>query len=288
MIYVVLGMHKSGTTLITQMLHHSGINMGEFDKGLGYTDNNQFERHITQEINRELLHGYLIPPLDYLLRRSQQPEYNPAGYRRNKDSIALVRYRALQKKLMNADLQHISAEVQKLNAAYNDWGFKDPRTCLTYLAWRRALRDHRLIIVYRHYSQLLERYRVNKYNIARLYRVLYSWTLHNSAILKHLDSSDVNHIVINYEHLMQGEEDIERLAGFLGRSLQDVRDPALFRNRDQRKELSATARLIKPFLPADPDQVYAALAAKRDEELDIPAQGSMVIPGFESTDVFKV
>jgi hypothetical protein len=39
MIYVVLGMHKSGTTLVSQLLHQSGISMGEdFGEGRDYDD----------------------------------------------------------------------------------------------------------------------------------------------------------------------------------------------------------------------------------------------------------
>ena len=86
MIFVILGMHKSGTTLVSQTLHASGINMGDFDSSLTYDTNNKFERHNTQELNRDMLHGYLIPPLDYLLRRPFRSRYDRAGYRRNKDS----------------------------------------------------------------------------------------------------------------------------------------------------------------------------------------------------------
>ncbi len=99
MIYIVLGMHKSGTTLVAQTLHAAGINMGDFDESLTYDTNNKYERHDTQELNRDLLHGYLIPPLDYLLRKPFRPDYDQAGYRRNKDSIALIRSRALQNRL---------------------------------------------------------------------------------------------------------------------------------------------------------------------------------------------
>ncbi len=280
MIYVVLGMHKSGTTLVSQMLHYSGINMGEFDERLGYTDNNQFERHSTQEINRELLHGTLVPPMDYMLRRNRQPEYNAAGYRRNKDSIALVRFRTLQKKLDNVDLQNLSAEVQKLNAAHNDWGFKDPRTCLTYPAWQRVLPDHHIVVVYRHYSQLLKRYRINKYDLTRLYRVLYSWTLHNRAILSHIKSSNTPAIVISYEDMMQGDGEFERLQHFINHPLQDMRELALYRNRNHQGELPNAAHMLKPLLPADPDRIYAELGSWRACGLDGQTQDSGAATGI--------
>lgn len=285
MIYVVLGMHKSGTTLISQMLHYSGINMGVFDEGLDYTDNNQFERHSTQEINRELLHGTLLPPMDYMLRRNRQPEYNSAGYRRNKDSIAIVRLGALRKKLNNADLQPLLTEIQKLHAAHNDWGYKDPRTCLTYPAWKRVLPDHRIVVVYRHYSQLVNRYRIKKYDLTRLYRVLYSWTLHNRAILSHIEGSAAPAIFISYEDMMHDDGEFERLQHFINHPLMDAREPTLYRNRNKKVELPAAVRILKPLLPADPDRIYAELGRWRACGADGQTQGSGVTTGINPVTV---
>ena len=36
MIYIVLGMHKSGTSLVARTLHASGVDMGEFNDSLDY------------------------------------------------------------------------------------------------------------------------------------------------------------------------------------------------------------------------------------------------------------
>ena len=63
MIYVVLGMHKSGTTLVAKMLHASGINMGEsIDESADYSAGNHYERQSTAELNHVLLEGCLTPP----------------------------------------------------------------------------------------------------------------------------------------------------------------------------------------------------------------------------------
>ena len=53
MIYIILGMHKSGTTLISQILHKSGINMGNFNEDVSYDQGNKYERPASQKINRE-------------------------------------------------------------------------------------------------------------------------------------------------------------------------------------------------------------------------------------------
>ena len=55
MIYVVLGMHKSGTTLLARALHESGIVMGqEFPAGIDYVKA-KYEARWVQEINDEIL-----------------------------------------------------------------------------------------------------------------------------------------------------------------------------------------------------------------------------------------
>ena len=56
MIYIVLGMHKSGTTLISEILHHSGINMTEDQNTqLNYDQGNFYEWVAAVRFNREIL-----------------------------------------------------------------------------------------------------------------------------------------------------------------------------------------------------------------------------------------
>ncbi len=55
MIYVVLGMHKSGTTLVARTLHESGIIMGEeFPAGASYCSN-KYEAKWPQSFSDEIL-----------------------------------------------------------------------------------------------------------------------------------------------------------------------------------------------------------------------------------------
>jgi hypothetical protein len=264
MIYVILGMHKSGTTLIAQMLHESGIDMGDFNHELGYDEDNKYERHSTQELNRSLLDGYLIPSLSGLVRRWGRPEYDRAGYRKNSDSLALVRYKALKRKLVAERDQRINELIQACNHTHADWGFKDPRTCLTYPAWQHCLPDHRLIVVYRSYVQLVHRYLKKSQNFPKLFRILHSWTTHNMAILEHLNCSSAPAIILNYERMMSGDEEYQRLVTFLDRPLIDSRDPNLYRNREQEKVPQlAMVKYLLPFLPAQPQRIFQALEEKR-------------------------
>ncbi len=273
MIYVVLGMHKSGTTLVAEILHASGINMGAFEAHLDYDKGNKLERHETQAFNRQFLHGLLLPPLDYLARRPFQPQIAPAGYERNKDSLALVRQGALRRRLAAAPPDEWHALIARCQAAHADWGFKDPRTCLTYPAWRRALPAHRVIVVYRHVEALVRRYRTQGWRrLPRLYRTLYAWTLYNRLALAAAAGAPAAEpggvgkaaIVLNYERLMDGDEEFARLAAFVGRPLVDRRRPDLYRRRPDGEALPPAARLFRPLLPEDPEALWQRLEAARE------------------------
>ena len=47
-VFVVLGMHKSGTTLVSDILHRSGVPMVEVRSSEGYDQGNKMERDATR------------------------------------------------------------------------------------------------------------------------------------------------------------------------------------------------------------------------------------------------
>jgi hypothetical protein len=259
-IYVVLGMHKSGTTLVARLLHESGISMGEFDPRLGYGEGNRCERLEAQQVNRDLLHGYQLPPLGYLIRRSRRARHDAAGYVQNRDSQAYVRHRALARRLARPDapgrLREVIADCER---RHEDWGFKDPRTCLTYPAWRRALPEHRLVVVYRGLGQVLERSGASGRHGLRALRIVHAWCVYNGAILRALEGGAAPSVVLRYESLMESGDGIEKLARFVGRPLKDTRDPALYRARES-KPLPAWIRTLSPLLPVSPEEIDRRLS----------------------------
>lgn len=262
MIYVVLGMHKSGTTLVAQTLHAAGINMGDFDESLTYDTNNKYERHDTQELNRDLLHGYLMPPMDYLLRKPFRSNYDQAGYRRNKDSIALIRSGALQNRLQTQPPPLAMTDlISRHTQTYANWGFKDPRTCLTYPVWQAALPEHKVIIVFRHYRELMRRYKTAS-SKTRLFRVLHAWTMHNWFNLRYIDAAQTPTFVVRYEALMQDDEVFMRLEKFVGMPLPDQRNPSLYRNRAQATTPPPLPHWLTRQLPVQPENLYQTLVQK--------------------------
>ncbi len=240
MIYVILGMHKSGTSLVSQILHLSGINMeDDVDETKGYDEGNHFERISAKELNKELLGCGSAHSLNVILRR---PIRVTPDHRRK-----------------------VWAIIQSCNERYRDWGFKDPRTCLTYSVWDQELPPRKIIVVYRKFEEVLQHYTRTKWRkINLLYprKALRGWMHYNSQIIAHLKKTKYPWIVISYNELMASNEEFKRLSDFVGRSLVDCRDSKDYRSRDKR--LPFMARLAMFGLTEELSQIWSELNHLRD------------------------
>lgn len=134
MIYVVIGMHKCGTTLVSQLLHAAGVDMIEYfplPEELEYKYGGQYESITTKRINEVLLQSRGIPSA-----------------------------RIRKTELFDIDRMSTIAQRYIKTKENQTWGFKDPRTTLTYLPfWSRMLsnQDHTLIVTYREVGSFLSR-----------------------------------------------------------------------------------------------------------------------------------
>jgi len=242
-IYVILGMHKSGTTLVSQILHHSGINMGEFDEGVSYDKGNKYERKATLDLDMDLLGTADFEVLELSGR----------------DHAAMT---AEQRRTM----QKIIAQCE---AQYDDWGFKDPRCALTYRLWAEELPPHKIIAVYRDPAQVWPRFRWNgkrKYhtNFHRAYTYLERWHEHNAEILKYLEDGENDYLMINYHELMGGDTDFKRLQEFVGRDLVDRRNLSLYRSKSRSDIfLKVAAWWLKVRTGMTSQKTISALASHR-------------------------
>ncbi len=246
MIYIVLGMHKSGTTLVSQLLHHAGINMGDdLEQGVSYDQGNQYERASTWHLNKDILaaHGQI----SINIRRPAALTLTPAQ-RQCRDEI-----------------------IATCNHRYADWGFKDPRTCLVYPLWADALPAHKLIIVYRDPNEPWPRYRPrhtrNRYREPFLaWKYLKSWCEHNQCILDVLRTTSHDYLVLEYQALVTTQTEFDRLQAFVGRDLVDRRKPKLYRNRARSfRILSMMEFLLQRRHGYHPQVIMQQLEAYRHE-----------------------
>jgi hypothetical protein len=217
-VYVVLGMHKSGTTLVSKILHGSGIRMGrgadvegDYDRGTFY------ERSDARELNQHMI-GFGDPAFEH-----------PAPRSLRFGDEERVRMRQI---------------VRECEAEETSWGFKDPRTCLTYPAWREELPAHRLLVVYRSLEEVWNHCWRNERDFGFTWRVVRTWCDYNERALAAFERHRGDAILIGYEKLMTDDAEFARLERFVGHPLKDLRDPARYRSRPEgRLSISAASAL---------------------------------------------
>ncbi len=244
MIYVILGMHKSGTTLVAQMLHRSGINMGSFDMQLDYDAGNQYERQEPQEINKELLKCGDKFSLDVLTPISSYKYHNFNKLKAKADNL-----------------------IKKMNKKYKDWGFKDPRTCLTYPFWNFVLPKHKLIFIYRSPVEVCAHYQKGIPAILWFYRVkiwwktLTAWYVYNHECLKHLRLNDACFLAVNYSDVMTSDSAVKRIEDFINIPLsEDCRVKALYRSHMNQGLIFSSIKWIQTVFFSRPiDQLHSSL-----------------------------
>ncbi len=249
MIFVVLGMHKSGTTLIAETLHKSGVDMGDFDQSAGYDDANHYEREETLKLNIAILRCEGV--------RSSEI---------TKACTSLSDRPELEAKMIET--------VRRLSAPGTSWGFKDPRTCLTYTLWRKHLPPHKLIIVCRdpaevwdHYARLVPSNAWFQRFLVRC-QALNAWRIYNRHLTAYLTHSPQTSCVIDFGRFMRDPDAVGNLSRFAGLPLVDCRKPELYRSKDRRGmayRLAATALSIVD--PPHVARVFAALT-KQDARED--------------------
>lgn len=130
-IVVVLGMHRSGTSLLSNMLHMLGVDMADTTDHVSPKNPGGFwERPELVAIHDEILEAIGQP----IARPSHVLPF-PAAWWRSKQ------VQALKPKL----LAYVAGQLAK---SANPWGFKDPRTCRLLPLWWEVFRELNLEPVY--------------------------------------------------------------------------------------------------------------------------------------------
>jgi len=211
MIYVVLGKGFSGTMLLSELMHFSGISMidaekDDYDHGLKY-EHPEFLR-----IDHELLNLE-----DYVVRHLR-PCHCP---------------RVATGSLRDQTL----ALIERQQERYENRGFKDPRAVITYPLWRDLLPPHRIFGIFRspaanwpriRWKGLRKRY----VNMWRAYVHLRQWSEYNAKILEYGSALGRDFLLISYASLMSGNNELERLAAFIEHSIVDRRKTSLYRSKN--------------------------------------------------------
>lgn len=205
MIFIVLGMHKSGTSLVSQTLHESGITMGEFDSKISYDQGNHYENNEILEVNNDLLNSHRMPSFKIKIPKSL---------------------------CINDEIKQKGIEIiNNQSKIFKNWGFKDPRTCFTYSFWKKIIKDQpkKVIVVFRNPLELIAHYKANTPNQINV--VIEAWLDNNSCILEHIRSSNKSEIFITeYSNFINDKNELLRLSKFLETNCKNIIDAKLYRS----------------------------------------------------------
>jgi hypothetical protein len=134
---IILGMHRSGTSLLANWLYQCGFNLG--DEILGSGNGNSEGHFEDMEILR--LHEQIL----------QENSLN---------------YKVTKPKFLNYSEKSIDQAKNLFDAKKrNDcWGWKDPRTCLMMDIWNQVIPTYNTIVIYRDFTQVVDSFLRRKHN----------------------------------------------------------------------------------------------------------------------------
>ncbi len=194
---VVTGMHRSGTSLIANLLMELGVPFSDPAEFLGADEWNAkgyFEASDILDTNSRIVSGFPYCQGGWIRTASQivyATHPGPAALKR--------RFRGLR------------ADVDALFAKYRGVAVKDPRFCLTLGLWHAVEPIEQLVVCLRHPREaVLSLVRRQSYPASLGYRY---WNYHLRSLLEaleHLGSTEV--VFLDYNRLSSGEHRAELAA----------------------------------------------------------------------------
>ena len=189
-VVMIVGMHRSGTSALAGLLHHSGISMGceenFIPKALPQNPKGFYENHEFRLLN------------DALLKKNH---YHVKSWAVNTPSKIKTSF------LLQMRMKRLLKKELKKNI---NWGWKDPRNCLTLKAWLDVLKAMCL----RNYTKILYIYR-HPISVAKSLATrgdtdyesaLRLWKNYNLTVMKALRHKKCDAFYLSYEELIQHPE----------------------------------------------------------------------------------
>ncbi|MCP4107165.1 MAG: hypothetical protein GY749_16765 [Desulfobacteraceae bacterium] len=184
MIIITMGMHRSGTSALAGLLHHSRIVMGEdhnfipkpsSENTKGFYENYQFRK----------INDYIIEKSGYVVK-SWDPDIPKMK------SGFFTKY-------------NIRKILRKYDRRYDNWGWKDPRTCLTLAIWLKEIIELNMITDCKLVYIVRNPYSVAHSMVARKntdYETALSlWIKYNECALEAIDRHNTDTFYLTYEDL---------------------------------------------------------------------------------------
>ncbi len=194
---MILGMHRSGTSFLTNWLQRCGLYVGAelYGEDIGNRDGH-FEDWNFIDLHRRAL------------------KEKPFEVQREDFDFE----------------KHARYLVEVNNSSHKQWAWKDPRTCLLLDKWHMIIPDTSAIVIFRHYSfvvdSIMRRYKSQtekKHFLVKAYRLIFlywrkkriynfylsEWIKYNQQILMYLKKKDrKDYLVVSLDILLQSSEAI--------------------------------------------------------------------------------
>lgn len=197
----IVGMHRSGTSMVAQLLHRCGLDLGPEEKWLKADAANplgHFEHRGFLDIDRKLL--------KFFGATWSKPPVLRKGWH------------------LDPRLQSLHDEAKALAATFegkSPWGWKEPRACLFLPFWRRVIPNMRFVICIRNPLDVARS--LEKRNRMALHAGASLWYRYLMSALE--DTEGCPRIFTFFEDFFErGSKEIERLLDFCGLPLPD--DPS--------------------------------------------------------------
>ena len=205
----VCGMHRSGTSMVSQLLSRFGVYMGpENVLKVSAEDNRDgfWEDDAFVKLNDEILH--------YFSGAWDAPPVVERGW---EHAAGLLPIGRRAKRLL------------RMRRGLSVWGWKDPRTSLTLPFWKRLIPGLKTVVCLRHPGEVAQS--LNRRNGMPISAGLELWRTYQSRLLA--ATAQAERIITHYDsHFADPAGEIARIADFLGL----VQSPALLEG------LSATCK----------------------------------------------
>ena len=209
---IVAGFHRSGTSLVCQLLHRAGLFLGYDLLGTAFSNpHGHFEDTEIVDLHEQILadNGQT-----WLVSEPFLPVITEFHWRRMKQIIQLR------------------------DAEQDLWGFKDPRVCLFVMIWKHLLPGAKALLVYRHFSDttysLGRRQSTELFSdpegLPSLYRrfweepdlALRMWLTHNEALLTFARAYPEDTLAVSLDMVQRGFPVIKLINQQWGLGLNEV------------------------------------------------------------------
>jgi hypothetical protein len=229
---IIAGFHRSGTSATAQLLHRAGLFLGyELLEALPSNPYGHFEDRDVMDLHQGILADN---DLTWVVGEPLLPVVTAERWDRMRQMI------------------------ERRNAEYALWGFKDPRACLFMALWKYLLPDMKVLLVYRHFAEttysLGQRHssdlflkRGNSFVHRRFWEepdlALRMWLTHNKALLGFARAYPEDTLVVSMDMIRDGFPVIWAInkrwdLGLTDIPVAEIYDPRVTARRTRRQAVS--------------------------------------------------